>query len=138
MASENAKKAARLLTEKLGRKEKIVLGKILRDSGYSKSTSETPQNVLGTQTFKEAVAPFVNRMERIRDKVLAAMDAKDLSKEQFWSLSNSLRGLTHDIQLIKGKNTESIGINELQNLTDDELRNYTRTGEEGASIERTS
>ena len=121
MSSTNAKTVAHKVIMKVRNGEKVVLGEIIRDAGYSTSISKQPSRIVKTQSYQKEIAPFVTRMEKLRDKVLLEMDKKDLDKEQFTALSNSLRNLTHDIQLTRGKSTENIAIDDYRNLTNEEL-----------------
>jgi len=123
----NPKVVARKVSERIRQGKKIVMGEIIRDSGYAVSTSLRPSQITESKAYQSEIAPFVTRMERLRDKILAEMDKKDLNKEQFTNLSNSLRNLTHDIQLTRGKATENVAINDYRNLTNEELDKLLET-----------
>ena len=127
MASANAKTVARKVSETIRKGKKVVMGEIIKDSGYAVSTSLRPTQITSTKSYQSEIAPFVVRMERLRDKILAEMDKKDLDKEQFTNLSNSLRNLTHDIQLTRGKATENVAVNDYRNLTNEELDKLLET-----------
>lgn len=136
MASQNAKMVAKKVSEKIGKGELINMGKILKEVGYSEATSKTPAIVTDTISFQQEIAPVVQRMERLRDKIIAEMDNKDLTEERFSTLSDSLRNMNHDVQLLSGKSTSKIAFNEYRNLTDEELRQIASG--KGTSNERTS
>jgi hypothetical protein len=132
MASVNAVQVAKKVAERVGKGKMIKLGEIIRESGYSHITSLTPQRVTETKSYMEAIKPVAKEMENLRQKAIREMHNKDLSKERLDTLSNVVRNLTHDIQLVSGKNTSKIEFNDYRNLTDEELITISR-GEQGIS-----
>ena len=52
---------------------------------------------------------YTDQLEAHRQKVLEAMDKKDLDEEQYRTLSDAQTKLTHDVQLLTGGKTENIG-----------------------------
>lgn len=120
MASQNAKKAAEKVLERIGKGKKIVLGEILREVGYADNTADNPLGVTETQTFKDTVAPTVKRLEGIRNKLISALEQKDMSEEKAKDAVDMMSKITHDIQLLSGKATEKTDFS-LSDLSDDEL-----------------
>lgn len=136
MASKNAKLVANKVSETIRKRKKIVMGEIIRDSGYAESTSLSPTLVTNTLSYQEEIKPIADEMERLRNKAINEMHNKDLSKERLDTLSNVVRNLTHDIQLVKGKPTSNVALNGMRDLTDEELRQISSgqgIGTEGTS-----
>jgi len=109
MASENAKQVARDVLEKVRKSQKIVLGKIIRKRGYSESVSKRPSRVTKTKSYQVVIKPILSQLEKLRQRILDALEKKKLPKERFKDLTDSLAKINHDIQLIGGKDTEKIG-----------------------------
>jgi len=65
-----------------------------------------------TKSYQEVIVPALQRMITIRDKVLVAIEARNLSHEALFDLNNTLKVLNHDIQLLSGGNTEKFGFEE--------------------------
>jgi mevalonate kinase len=107
MASENAKAVAREVAKNLRNSKKVDLGKILREKGYSQSVSEAPQNVTQTKSYQEAIEPFLDKMIKERDRILDAMEQKDLTKVQYQHLAEVADKFTKNIQLLGGRPTEN-------------------------------
>ena len=111
MASEKAKLAGKKVTEMLGKGKAPVLGKVLREVGYSESTSETPQSVTNTKSYQDEVNPFLEKLEKERNRILNEISVKDLSEEKHTDLVRSLDTVTKNVQLLSGKETERAGVN---------------------------
>lgn len=135
MASQNAKLAAKKVSETIRKGKRVNMGKILKESGYSESTSKHPDLVTSTQSFQEEIKPVVDEMDRLRVKIVKEMHNKDLTKEGLFNLSFVLKNTTHDIQLMRGKSTANITLNDYASKTDDELRALAAGSKEGASEE---
>lgn len=83
--------------------------------------SENKENVAGAigsenlrkPKIQEALNPIVQRWEKERERITLAMEGKDLSKEQYRTLSDSLDTITKNIQLLTGGKTENNGVSEL-------------------------
>ena len=108
MASKNAEAVANDVLEKVRKGEKVVMGKIIEKRGYGKSMPAHPTKVTQTKSYQKVVAPYLERIIKLRDKIQIEMENKDLSKVQFGQLNQSLKDLTHDIQLLTGGSTENI------------------------------
>lgn len=109
MASDSAKAVAEEVIRKVG-KGKVNKKEIILKNGYSKTVANSPTKVTETKSYKTVILPFLKRLETHREKVIAAMEAKDLTKEQYKTLNDGLAKLNHDIQLLSGGSTEDIKI----------------------------
>lgn len=103
---------ARIIKEKIKNGEKINLKEILASQGYAPSVQNNPSNVTERDSFKAEMDPFVNRLQKHREKVIQAMEGKDLNAEQYRTLTDANARLTHDIQLLTGGKTENVGLEE--------------------------
>lgn len=110
MASEKAKLAGQKVVEMLGQGKAPVLGKVLREVGYADNTADTPQNVTETKSYQSTIAPFVEKLEKERDRILMEISVKDLDKERHSDLVRSLDTITKNVQLLSGKETERTGV----------------------------
>ncbi len=106
MATLNQEKVVKTTSENIGKKKKIIKGKILKEVGYSESIQKSPKIIYESKGVKEKLKPFVDKLVEHRDKVIKEMDAKDLSKEQYKVLGEELGRINHDIQLLSGGATE--------------------------------
>lgn len=84
--------------------------KAMLAAGYSKHTANTPQKLTESEGFKEVAQPYLERLTKVRNKILKSLEGKDLAEEKFKDLSEALSKITHDIQLLSGDNTEKIGL----------------------------
>lgn len=85
---------------------------IIRSEGYAPSTANRPKLVTQTPAFKEEMLNYTQQLEKHRQKVLDAMDKKNLSEEQYRTLADAQTKLTHDVQLLTGGKTENIQVDE--------------------------
>ena len=53
--------------------------------------------------------PAMEKMEKIRHKVLDALHDKDMTQEDTRTLVDASTKLTHDVQLLSGGRTENVG-----------------------------
>ncbi|MES2006866.1 MAG: hypothetical protein V4436_02025 [Patescibacteria group bacterium] len=110
--SVNARLVAREVIRKTQAGEKIVMGQIVRAIGYSESVVKNPSQVTGTESYIDEIETYSKRLERHRDKILKAMEKKDLDEEEYRTLSEAQAKVTHDVQLLTGGKTENTGGNE--------------------------
>ncbi len=83
--------------------------------------SQNKENVAGAigsenlrkPKIQEALNPIVLRWEKERERITQALEGKDLDKEQYRTLVDSLDTITKNIQLLTGGKTENTGIGEL-------------------------
>jgi hypothetical protein len=120
MASQNAKMAAKKVLENYGKGKKINMGKILREVGYSDNTADNPRAVMDTESYRAVTEPVVKRLEGIRNKLIASLEAKDLTEEKAKDSVDMMAKITHDIQLLSGKATEKT-THSFTDLTNEEL-----------------
>lgn len=109
MASESAKAVAKEVSEAVGKGKPVVLGKILRQKGYSESTSKTPKRVTETKSYQEVLKPLIQQLEDERQAVLKEMIGKR-SKAKYRDLTDALDKITKNIQLLGGKPTDNIQV----------------------------
>lgn len=109
MSSENAKAVAREVSENIRKGKRVILGKIIAKR-YSKSTSKAPQRVTETKSYKEAMLPIVEQLEKERQRIISALTNKNLKKEKYRDLIDGLDKTTKNIQLLGGKSTEALKI----------------------------
>jgi hypothetical protein len=106
MASEDAKNVAKEVLETIGSGEKVILGEILRNNGYSDNTADNPLLVTSTKSYQDVINPVIVKMEKERDRLLLALANKDLSEEKYQTMIDGLDKLTKNIQLLNGGSTE--------------------------------
>jgi 23S rRNA pseudoU1915 N3-methylase RlmH len=106
MPSINAQNVAKEVIKRVEKGEKVVLGEIMENCGYAEASQKNPKSVTETDSYKETIEPFLTRLEKHRNRILVALEGKDLPKEKFKDLSDSLSKTTHDIQLLSGGDTE--------------------------------
>ena len=111
MASEKAKLAGKKVVESLGKGKAPVLGKVLREVGYSDNTADNPKAVTSTQSYQDQVNPFIQKLEKERDRIVSEMSIRDLDDVQYQHLTSAVDTLTKNIQLLGGKETERAGVN---------------------------
>ena len=111
MASENARQAAKKVLETVGKGKKVVMGEILREVGYADNTADNPDHVTKTKSYQSVVNPFVEKMIAERDRVILAMQVKDLDTVQYAQLNSAIDTFTKNIQLLSGEETERAGVN---------------------------
>ncbi len=110
MASPIAKLAAQKVSERIRKGKKVVLGEVLREVGYSQTTSLKPKLVTNTKTYKREMEPLLKKLEEHRDKIIEALANKDLDKERYSDLTNGLNTITKNIQLLSGGETDRVGV----------------------------
>ena|SRR3990167_2835867 len=108
MASETAKAVAQDVIAARKKGGRIIMGKIVEKRGYAKSIITHPRRVTKTKSFQKEIKPFLDRLIGLRNKIITAMESRDISQERFTELGRTLQGITHDIQLISGGATETI------------------------------
>lgn len=134
MASENAKAVALEVSESIRKRKKIILGKIIRENGYSIQTSLKPKLVTATKTYQKIMQPIVEKLEIERQRAIDELSLKDLTKERYSDLVKGVDIITKNIQLLGGKPTEINKI-DLSDLSNEELVKLTEESDEGISEE---
>ena len=105
MGSIAAKVVAKKVSENIRKGKKPNLGKIIKEAGYSESTSKSPQLVTDTKSYQEEVEPIVTAMIRQRDRMVAEIAGRQLTKEKLRDLTDAIDKLTKNAQLLGGKDT---------------------------------
>jgi hypothetical protein len=108
MASKNAENVAKKISENIRKGKKVILGEIIEESGYSESTSKSPQRVTETKSFKKAIEPLTDGLWREINKIKAEMEARDITDEKYETLSTVLDKLVKNYQLLSGGATERV------------------------------
>lgn len=106
----NARAVARKVIEKMQKGEKVKIAPLMREVGYTYEGSMKPQRVTESPAYKEEIESYVSRLERHRLKIMEAMEAKDLTEEQYRTLVEAQAKTTHDVQLLSGGKTENVGV----------------------------
>jgi len=91
------------------KKHRKTLGEMLIEAGYSKSISTVPSLIFQSKVIQKSMKSFLDKLKEERNRILQAMSEKNLNKEQYKVLSDSLTKANHDIQMFEGKPTENIG-----------------------------
>lgn len=112
MASENAKAVARDVIKKVRKGEKIVMGKILKKRGYSKTIQKKPNKVTKTKSYRTAMAQVVEDLELERAEIILALKKKR-SKAKYRDLIDGIDKITKNTQLLTGKATGRLNIADL-------------------------
>lgn len=110
MGSVNAKLVAKKVLEKAGNGETVSVSAIAREVGYKEGTAKNPQQITRTKSYQEEIMPVVEMMERERNRIMLALQSKDLDKERHKDLVDSMDKMTKNIQLLSGKETERAGV----------------------------
>lgn len=110
MGSINAQRAALKVSETIRKGERVRIGKILRDTGYSDETANSPTLVTRTKSYRTALAleqkPLIEGLQREINEIKAAMGRKNKDEEEYRTLVGSLDILTKNYQLLSGGATE--------------------------------
>lgn len=110
--SINAKLVAEDVARVVGKGRKVVLGKILKKRGYSKSMVKNPKKVTKTLSFRTSIAEVVEDLERERALIIKSL-GKKRSKAKYRDLIDGLDKVTKNVQLLTGKSTGRISISDL-------------------------
>lgn len=105
--SINAELVAKDVLNAVKNRERINMYKIAIRNGYKPSTARNPTDITEQDDYKAIMIPALKRMETIRDKVLIALNDKDMSLEDSRVLKELLDSTTKNIQLLSGKATEN-------------------------------
>jgi hypothetical protein len=110
MGSIKARLAGEKIVESLGNKKPVTLGQVLREVGYADNTADTPKNVTENKSYKEVTEPFIQKLEKERDRIVLEMSVRDLDEVQYQHLTSAVDTLTKNIQLLGGRETEKMGV----------------------------
>lgn len=104
-----ARQVAEDVLGNIGRGIKPNITKLAIKRGYSPKTADKGE-VQKTKSYQRVIQPFVARMQKERNRIIKAMENKDLDNEEYQTLSRSLNSFTHDIQLLSGGSTENVAV----------------------------
>ena len=90
-------------------------------SDYTESYAEAGQ-IKQTKGYQEVIAPVLRRYEREEQRILDAMNNKDLNEEQYKTLTDATDKVRKQIQLLSGKATERTE----QTFNDEQYRNIIK------------
>ncbi len=119
MASIAAQQVGEEVLDSLRKGKRPILGKIIKAKGYALTTSTVPSNVTKTKSYQKVVKPYTERLKKHQEKILKAMESKDLSVEEYKTLTDSLAKVTHDVQLLTGGSTENLATQVLVKFVND-------------------
>ena len=102
MPSLNAQLVAQKVSETIRTGRKVVLGEIIRNSGYSRETSLKPKLVTDTKSYKTAITPLIDGMAIEIQRIKDAIASRDLNQEEFRTLIYSFDTLVKNHQLLSG------------------------------------
>lgn len=106
MASVNAEAVAKDVLQKVRNGQKVKLGEIILENGYSEVVSESPTKVTKTKSYQKVMQPFVEQMEKERQRLMSEISIRDLSSEDYKTMVEAIDKLTKNIQLMSGGVTE--------------------------------
>jgi RNA polymerase-interacting CarD/CdnL/TRCF family regulator len=114
-ATTIAGQTAQDVLETIARGEKKNITKSAMKYGATHNYAKSGQ-LTETKEYREIMTNALDRMSRERERIMEAMENKDLSDEKYQTLTQSLTTLTHDIQLLSGGKTENVSIEEDRRL----------------------
>ena len=84
---------------------RISKADIIRRAGGSEAVARHPDKVYDSPVVQEALNPVITKMRNIREKVLNALDEKEMSRESAFNLTMIAGMLTKDSELLDGRPT---------------------------------
>lgn len=99
--TDRVKKLARELP-----RNDFIMGKAMRASGYSDSYSKNPHLLKRTKGYNRVMESVIDRITRLRDDTIKALEGKDPSQEEYKTLVVALAEYTKQIQLLSYQPTE--------------------------------
>ncbi len=105
MSSIAAQEVGKEVLETVRKGKRPILGKIIRKKGYALTTSTVPTQVTRTKSYKEVVKPVLERYLKEEQRLLEAVEKKNLKKEQYRILIDSLDKVRKQIQILSGGRT---------------------------------
>lgn len=117
--SEKAKLVAQKVMKVIESNGLLNHGKIEAEVGYSRATILSGE-VRKMKSYQEEISPFLNKLIAERERVIAAMGQKDLTKVQYRDLAITVDRFTKNVELLSGRATEKVKY-EYENLDDAQL-----------------
>jgi len=94
------------VSERIRKGKKVILGEVIRESGYSLQTSLKPSLVTNTKSFNKALEverkPLMEMLEREIADIQLAMSKKDKNKEDYRILAGSLDIMLRNKHVLNG------------------------------------
>lgn len=115
MGSIAARQVAREVVGMAGKGKRPNITQIAIKNGYSYATANSGK-VQKTATYKAEIVPYIEKMTKLRDKLIDESLRKDLTEERLDTVVRSAALMTHDIQLLSGGKTENISVEEDRRL----------------------
>ena len=107
MPTIKQRQAFKKVSESIGNKQPISIGKAMRESGYSQSTSKTPQRLTDSKGWKELLAAIDDNeilekiysilMDSDKRSALSAADMLLKLKDKYPQKASKLVGLFEDV-----------------------------------------
>lgn len=131
MSSLNAEMVAKKVIAKVRKGERVNLGNLIKEVGYSDGISKQPTRITRQESYLSAIKPVVEQLEKERQRILKAMSQKDLSKEKYQTLVQSMDIVTKNTQLLGGKATDNVAIHvEISEHIANKYKNATQSASE--------
>lgn len=105
--SINEQRVLTAMEEHIKAGKRIVKTRIARENGYSR-TSAKSMKPYKNKGFQQAEASLLERLAKERERVMLAMQAKNLSKEEYKTLLTALDVITKNHQLLRGESTDNV------------------------------
>ena len=110
MGAINPQKVALKVSETIRKGKLVNLEDIILETGYSKTTARKPKLVTNTKAYKATMAieqaPLIEGIQAEINRVKLAMSKKDLSTQDYRTLTYAMDILTKNYQLLSGGATE--------------------------------
>jgi len=110
MASENAKVVAQKVITKVRKGEKVILGELIRESGYSEGISKQPSRVTKQDSFQKEIKPLADGLDKEIERIKKELANRDISEEKYNDLTRSMDLLIKNHQLLTGGKTSNEAI----------------------------
>ena len=107
----------------------------LRAAGYLGYIGK-PHSMRARKSYQKIMKPILEKFKEARDQALERME-ETVRKTDYASAAGGMEKLQKQIQLIEGKNTENIGMNHFETLTDGELYGLLRKKMDSCKSEET-
>jgi len=79
----------------------------MEKSDYSESYANASTRIKKTKGYQKTMKPIIERYKKEEERIMKAMEEKDLTNEQYKTLVESADKIRKQIQLIAGEQTEN-------------------------------
>lgn len=107
MGSINASLLAHKVSENIRNGKKVSVSAIMREIGYSYTTSLKPALATRTASYQKVMKPFAEQLKAEIDRITLELSTRDLTKEKYEVLTIALDKLNKNFQLATGGNTDN-------------------------------